>query len=248
VPADPEVTAQFLEYRRTRDKRLRNTLVADHRWIAIHCARRFSRRGEPLDDLLQVAQLGLLKAAERFDPSFGVAFPTFAVPTVLGELRRHFRDHTWPVRVPRRVKELYLEVSGCVESLGHELGRPPTIEELAEEMGASIDDVLEALEAGAVYRTSSLVPPSDGDEDDEVPEGVTLGRADPELTSADSRMSVRDLLRGLPHRERQVLYLRFFDGCTQSEIAEEVGVSQVHVSRILRTTLRRMRQQLAESA
>ena len=112
----------------------------------------------------------------------------------------------------------------------------------------SVRPCLEALEAGSVYRTSSLVPPSEGDDDDEVPEGVTLGRADPELAAAESRMSVRDLLRELPHRARQVLYLRFFDGCTQSEIAEEVGVSQVHVSRILRTTLRRMRQQLAESA
>jgi len=248
VPADPEVTARFVEYRRTRDKRVRDVLVADHRWIAIHCARRFARRGEPLDDLIQVAQLGLLKATERFDPSFGVVFPTFAMPTVLGELRRHFRDHTWPVRVPRRVKELYLELSASVESLGHELGRPPTIEELAEEMQASVDDVLEALEAGAVYRTASLVPPSDGDEDDEIPEGVTLGRADPELVAADDRMSMRALLRGLPQREREVLYLRFFDGCTQSEIAQEVGVSQVHVSRIIRTTLQRMREQLAESA
>src|SRR4051812_13487521 len=161
VPADPAVTARFVEYRRTGNKRLRNELVAEHRWIAIHCARRFARRGEPLDDLLQVAQLGLLKAVERFDPTFGVRFPTFAMPTVLGELRRHFRDHTWPVRVPRRVKELYLELSSCVESLGHELGRPPTIEEIADEMHSSTDEVLEAMEAGAVYRTSSLVPPSE---------------------------------------------------------------------------------------
>jgi RNA polymerase sigma-B factor len=248
MPADPEVSARFAEYRRTRDANLRNELVADHRWIALHCARRFARRGEPLDDLLQVAQLGLLKAAERFDPSFGVVFPTFAMPTVLGELRRHFRDHTWPVRVPRRVKELYLELSGCVEGLGHELGRPPTIDEIAEEMRTSIDEVLEALEAGSVYRTSSLSPPVDGGDDDEAPEGVTIGTLDPSMVTADNRISVRDLIRDLPVRERKVLYLRFFDGRTQSEIADEVGVSQVHVSRIIRTTLRRMRDQLAESA
>jgi RNA polymerase sigma-B factor len=169
------------------------------------------------------------------------------MPTVLGELRRHFRDHTWPVRVPRRVKELYLELSGCVESLGHELGRPPTIEEIADEMHSSVDEVLEALEAGSVYRTASLVPPSDGDDED-VLEGATIGSLDPAIVSADSRMSVHDLMRDLPARDRTVLYLRFFDGRTQSEIADEVGVSQVHVSRIIRTTLRRMRDQLAASA
>jgi RNA polymerase sigma-B factor len=201
-----------------------------------------------LDDLVQAAQLGLLKAVSRFDPSYGVQFPTFAMPTVLGELRRHFRDHTWPVRVPRRVKELYLELNACVEALGHELGRPPSIEEIADEMQATIDEVLGALEAGAVYRTSSLVPPAEYDDDDDAPEGVTLGVADPMLMSADSRISVHDLMRELPTRERRVLYLRFFDGRTQSEIADEVGVSQVHVSRIIRTTLRRMRDQLAETA
>jgi RNA polymerase sigma-B factor len=247
VPADPAVTARFVEYRRTGEKRLRNELVAEHRWVAIHCARRFARRGEPLDDLLQVAQLGLLKAAERFDPGFGVVFPTFAMPTVLGELRRHFRDHTWPVRVPRRVKELYLELSGCVESLGHELGRPPTIEEIADDMHSSVDEVLEALEAGSVYRTASLVPPSDGDDEDTL-EGATIGSLDPAIVSADSRMSVHDLMRDLPTRDRTVLYLRFFDGRTQAEIADEVGVSQVHVSRIIRASLRRMRDQLAASA
>ena len=115
---------QFAEYRRTHDRAIRNALVRDHHWIAVHCARRFAHRGEPMDDLMQVAQLGLLKAVERFDPSYRVVFATFAMPTVTGELRRHFRDHTWPVRVPRRVKELYLELSACIELLGHELGRP----------------------------------------------------------------------------------------------------------------------------
>lgn len=247
MPDDPDVIEKFTEFRRTGDRRLRNELVADHRWIAIHCARRFARRGEPLDDLLQVAQLGLVKAAERFDPTLGVLFATYAMPTVLGELRRHFRDHTWPVRVPRRVKELYLELSGCVESLSHELGRPPTVEELAEEMHTTIDDVLEAMEAGSVYRSASLVPPSDRDDDDSQ-DGATLGELDPALLSADSRMSVRDVMLQLPARERRVLYLRFFDGRTQSEIADEVGVSQVHVSRIIRTSLKRIREQLAESA
>jgi len=212
----------------------------------MHCARRFARRGEPLDDLVQVAQLGLLKAVERFDPTYGVQFPTFAMPTVLGELRRHFRDHTWPVRVPRRVKELYLELSASVELLGHDLGRPPSIDEIAREMHCTVDEVLEGLEAGTAYRTASLVASADSVDEDEAPEGVTVGTADAALTSADSRMSVHDVMRRLPARERTVLYLRFFDGYTQSEIAQRIGVSQVHVSRIIRSTLGRMRDQLAE--
>jgi RNA polymerase sigma-B factor len=248
VAGEPDVRARFERYRSTGDPAVRNALVGDHRWIAHHCARRFARRGEPLDDLVQVAQLGLLKAVERFDPSYGVLFPTFAMPTVLGELRRHFRDHTWPVRVPRRVKELYLELSATVELLGHDLGRPPSIEEIAREMQCTTDEVLEGLEAGTAYRTASLATPGDSvDEEDGASETVTVGTADAELASADSRMSVHDVMRTLPHRDRTVLYLRFFDGCTQSEIARRIGVSQVHVSRIIRSTLGRMRDQLAES-
>jgi len=175
-----------------------------------------------------------------------VLFPTFAMPTVLGELRRHFRDHTWPVRVPRRVKELYLELSATVEALGHDLGHPPTIEEIAHEMECTVDQVLEGLEAGTAYRTASLMAPVDGADDEEATEAATLGTPDPGLTSADSRMSVHDLMRNLPARDRTVLYLRFFDGYTQSEIAEQIGVSQVHVSRIIRSSLGRMRDKLAE--
>jgi RNA polymerase sigma-B factor len=231
---------QFAEFRRTRDRSIRNALVRDHQWIAVHCARRFAHRGEPMDDLLQVAQLGLLKAVERFDPAYRVVFATFAMPTVTGELRRHFRDHTWPVRVPRRVKELYLELSANIELLGHELGRPARVDEIAEAMQASVDEVLEAMEAGAAYRSTSLAPSTEGDEDAERLEGAMVGEVDAALASADTRVAVRELVSELPERERTVVYLRFFKGCTQSEIAAEVGVSQVHVSRILRETLHRM--------
>ena len=240
-----EVRARFEAYRATGDSGVRNQLVADHRWIAIHCARRFARRGEPLEDLVQVAQLGLLKAVERFDPSYNVKFPTFAMPTVLGELRRHFRDHTWPVRVPRRVKELYLELSATVEALAHDLGRPPSIEEIAHEMQCTVDEVLAGLEAGSAYRTASLMAPVDGGDDEDGIEAATLGSVDPGLMSADSRLSVHDLLRNLSTRDRTVLYLRYFDGYTQSEIAQRIGVSQVHVSRIIRASLGRMREELA---
>jgi len=235
---------QFAEYRRTGERSIRNALVRDNQWIAVHCARRFAHRGEPMDDLIQVAQLGLLKAVERFDPSYRVVFATFAMPTVTGELRRHFRDHTWPVRVPRRVKELYLELSACVEMLGHELGRPARIEEIAEAMRASIDEVLEAMEAGAAYRSTSLAPPTDDDEDSERAEGSMVGGVDAELVGADTRVSVREAVSDLPERERKVVYLRFFEGRTQSEIAAQVGVSQVHISRILRDTLQRLADRL----
>src|SRR5262249_55327760 len=155
--------------------------------------------------------------------------------TVLGELRRHFRDHTWPVRVPRRIKELYLEMSAVVESLGHALGRPPHVDEVADAMGATIDEVLGAMEAGAAYRPSGLTPPSDlNDDDPPSQEGVTLGLEDAALEGADTRVILHRLLRELPERERRVLYLRFFAGQTQAQIARDVGVSQVHVSRIIR--------------
>jgi RNA polymerase sigma-B factor len=231
---------RFAEYRRTGDRAIRNELVRDHRWIALHCARRFAHRGEPMDDLVQVAQLGLLKAIERFDPSYRVVFATFAMPTITGELRRHFRDHTWPVRVPRRVKELYLELSATIEMLGHELGRPPRVDEIADAMRTSIDQVLEAMEAGAAYRSTSLTAPTDGDDDVDREEGAIVGEVDASLAVADTRVSVRELVSELPERERKVVYLRFFEGRTQSEIADAVGVSQVHISRILRDTLDRL--------
>jgi RNA polymerase sigma-B factor len=235
---DPKAE-RFTEYRRTGDRSIRNELVRDHQWVAAQCARRFARRGEPMDDLLQVARLGLVKAVERFDPSYGVVFSTFAMPTVTGELRRHFRDHTWPVRVPRRMKEMYLELSACIETLGHDLGRPAKIDEIADAMQASVDDVLEAMEAGAAYRTASLTTPDADDEQDRADTAV-LGENDNDLVNADTRMAVRHLVRELPERERTVVYLRFFEGHTQSEIAAQVGVSQVHVSRIIRDTLRRL--------
>jgi RNA polymerase sigma-B factor len=231
---------RFAEYRRTGDHAVRNALVCDHHWIAVHCARRFAHRGEPMEDLVQVAQVGLLKAVDRFDPSYRVVFATFAVPTVTGELRRHFRDHTWAVRVPRRVKELYLELSACIELLGHELGRPARVDEIAESMRVSIDEVLEAMEAGAAYRSTPLAQQSDNGDDGERADGALVSEIDAVLEGTDARLSVREVVSELPERERKVVYLRFFEGRTQSEIATQVGVSQVHVSRILRDTLHRL--------
>jgi len=234
--ADVETVEQrFRRYRDTGDRQLRNELIEEHRWVAVHCARRFDHRGEPLDDLIQVGQLGLLKAVERFDPEIGVSFASYAIPTVMGELRRHFRDATWAVKVPRRVKDLHVDLGNAVDFLSGERGRPPTPEELAEHLGVRVDDVLEALEAGGAYRTTPLVSANDDDEGRR--EAIALRTDDELLGGSDDRLLVQQLLETLPDRERTIVELRFYAGLSQSEIAERVGVSQVHVSRLLRSSL-----------
>ena len=237
------VADRFREYRSTGDRTIRNALVEDHRWIAVQCARRFAARGEPLDDLLQVAQLGVLKAVERFDPDVGVAFPSFAMPTVLGELRRHFRDSTWSLRVPRRLKELHVSLTRAAERLRHSLGRHPTVEELAEELRITPDEVLEVLDAGGAYRTAPITGADDEGDDDREP--AALGEIDGEFEHADNRMAIRLLLERLEPRERTIVYLRFFGSLTQQEISDRLGVSQVHVSRLLRRSLDQLRAEIA---
>ncbi len=238
---DGEVSERFLRYRETGDRDLRNELIEHHRWIATHCARRFANRGEPLDDLVQVAQLGVLKAVQRFDPEFGVSFTTFAIPTVMGELRRHFRDATWSVRVPRRIKDLHVELGSTVEFLTGELQRAPRLEEIARHVGLGVDSVLEAMEASSAYRSAPLAP-TGGEDGDSTSDAEAVGALDMDLALADDRLSVRAMLRGLAPRERRIVYLRFFEGLSQSEIAERVGVSQVHVSRLLRASLALLQQ------
>jgi len=227
--------ARFRELRATGDRQLRNELIEEHRWVAIHCARRFDRRGEPLDDLIQVGQLGLLKAVQRFDPEVGVSFASYAIPTVMGELRRHFRDATWAIKVPRRVKDLHVDLGNAVDFLSAENGHPPTPVEIAEHLGVTVDAVLEAMEAGGAYRAAPLSP--GGDDDDSWRETNALRTDDAVLEGSDDRLLVRQLLETLPERERTIVELRFFNGLSQSEIAERVGVSQVHVSRLLRGSL-----------
>lgn len=240
-----EVRRRFEELRRTEDRRIRDSLIEDHRWVANHCARRFGGRGEPMADLVQVGLLGVVKAVERYDPAYDVHFATFAVPTVLGELRRHFRDATWPVHVPRRVKELHLELSACIDALHQELRRAPTVAELAERMGIGEDDVLCAMEANAAYRSAPLATPGDRDgEEDAGQEGCTLGVDEVDYGRVESSMVVRRLLRHLPERERRIVELRFFENRTQVEIGEQVGLSQVHVSRVLRSSLDRLHREL----
>lgn len=234
------VDARFHTYRATGDRDVRNALIDEHRWLAVHCAQRFAHKGEPLDDLVQVAMLGVLKAVERFDPDYGVVFSTFAVPTIVGELRRHFRDTTWAVHVPRRLKDLHHTVNVAVTELGQTLGRSPTVEEIADRAGVRVEEVLETLEAGRSYSRVPLSPPTGDDGEDE----PNLGEDDRQLEAAEARMTVAGLMAVLPDRERRIVELRFMGGMTQSQIAEQVGVSQVQVSRLLRASLARMNRTL----
>lgn len=190
---------------------------------------------------MQVALVGVLKAVERFDPTFGTRFSTFAVPTVTGELRRHFRDRTWSVHVPRRAKELYQTVSSVADDLHQALGRSPSVPEVADRAGVSIEEALQSLEVSACYRGVPLAPVTDDDPGD----GPRLGEDDRGYQAAEARVTVGRLMAVLPtDRERRIIRLRFLDGLTQSQIATEVGVSQVQVSRLLRASLDRMRREL----
>lgn len=240
-----QLREKFEEYAANRDRPLRDELIEAHLRLAEHLARRFANRGVALDDLIQVASLGLVKAVERFDPARGLEFSTFATPTIVGELKRHFRDKGWAVRVPRRIQELHVEINALVSELTQELGRSPTVSELAERAGTSEEEVLEAMEAGQAYRSSSIDAPSGGASDgDEGAPGLAeqLGERDAALFDAENRILITRLLTTLPRREQLMLHLRFFEGMTQSQIAERLGISQMHVSRLLAKSLRILRE------
>jgi RNA polymerase sigma-B factor len=235
---------KFKEYGRTGDRATRDQLIEAHLRLAEHLARRFSNRGVALDDLIQVAALGLVKAVERFDPERGLEFSTFATPTIVGELKRHFRDKGWAVRVPRRVQELHVEINALVGELTQRLGRSPTIAELARIAGTSEEDVLEAMEAAQAYRSASIDAPTGGGDEDSRGLAAQLGDEDVNLFDAENRMLITDLLTALPKREQLMLRLRFYDGMTQSQIADRLGISQMHVSRLLAKSLAMLRERV----
>ncbi|MEV7791674.1 RNA polymerase sigma factor SigF [Streptomyces sp. NPDC087512] len=221
---------------------LRNRLVRMHLPLVEHLARRFRNRGEPLDDLTQVATIGLIKSVDRFDPDRGVEFSTYATPTVVGEIKRHFRDKGWAVRVPRRLQELRLALTTATAELSQLHGRSPTVHELAEKLAISEEEVLEGLESANAYSTLSLDVPDTDDESPAVAD--TLGAEDEALEGVEYRESLKPLLEDLPPREKRILLLRFFGNMTQSQIAQEVGISQMHVSRLLARTLAQLREKL----
>lgn len=219
----------------THSPELRDEIVERTHWLALRGARRFASRGEPFDDLLQVARIGLLKAIDRFDVTMGVQFGAYATPTIMGELRRHFRDHTWSLHVPRRAKDLRPAVNDAIENLTKELGRSPQIIEIATALETSTESVIEAMEANNAYRSFTL-------------DAVGSGQAaspPAELDGVVDRETVLGLLSTLGPRERTILYLRFYEEMSQSQIAERVGTSQVHVGRLITSSLKVLRESAA---
>jgi RNA polymerase sigma-B factor len=231
----------FERFAATRDRADREAIIERFLPLARQLAASYQRPYEPFDDIYQVACYGLVKAVDRFELARGRAFTSYAVPTIVGEIKRHFRDRTWAVRVPRDLQELSLRVDRTVGELTRRLGRQPSIAEVAEAVEVEPEDVLDAMEAGYAYRTNSLdAPRAGGDEDDGATLGDTLGTPDDGFARAEERVLIADLLRSLPVRERQVIQMRFDGELTQAEIGERIGVSQMQVSRILRSTLARL--------
>lgn len=220
---------------------LRDKLVTEHLPLAEHIAQRFAGRGTPKEDLVQVATVGLIKAVDRFQPDRGSDFLSYAVPTVMGEVRRHFRDAVWSIRVPRKLKERYLAVAAASNTLSQSLGRAPRPSELAEYLGIDKEEVYQGLEAGRAYHASSLDEPLTSGDEAGTPLGDSIGDDDPDLADVETHAALQPLISELPERERRVLKLRFFDNMTQTQIAERIGVSQMHVSRLLSRILERLR-------
>ena len=207
--------------------------------LAGHLAKRYAGRGEPTDDLRQVAAMGLIKAVDRFDAGRGAAFTAFAIPTIVGELKRHFRDRTWSVRVPRRLQELRLAITGANSRLTHSLGRSPTVAEIARELNLSEEEILEGLEGARAYTSASLSAPAN--DEGTMTLGDTLGSEDTSLELAELRMALGPALASLDGREQKIIVLRFYGNLSQAEIAQQVGVSQMHVSRLLGRAFAKMR-------
>ena len=236
----------LIEAYRAGDEKAREVLVERYMPLVRSLASRYAGRGEPQEDLVQVGSIGLLLAIQRFDTERQVQFTTYAVPTIVGEIQRHFRDRAWALHVPRRLKELSVRLTRTIEAKTAELGRAPTIAELAEATGAAEDEVVEALQTSEAYSTRSLSQPLGRETDDETMQDV-LGIDDQGFSEVEDSYLVEAGLSALDERERRIVELRFFEGLTQSEIAARVGISQMHVSRLLRRALHLMRGRLEES-
>jgi RNA polymerase sigma-B factor len=241
-PARPlDEALEFRRYQRTGDTSIRDGLIERALPLAHQVARRYQHSGEPFDDLLQVARLGLVKAVERFDPTREVAFSTYAVPTMVGEIKRHFRDTGWAIHVPRSLQERVLKVEQAQKTLAGKLGRAPTVDELAETLELDVEATLEALEAASAYEARSLDAPAPAEDQDGRAYVDTLGGSDDGFELVEDRAAVRQAMKALPERERRILHMRFLEDKTQSEIAESIGVSQMQISRLLRRSLRTLR-------
>jgi RNA polymerase sigma-B factor len=232
------------KYHEEGDLLAREKLIEQYMSLVRSLARRYSYRGEQLEDLVQIGAIGLIKAIDRFDVERGVELTTYATPNIIGEIKRHFRDKGWSVRVPRGLQELNVQLSRLVESQTVELGRAPTIPELAKAAGVEEEAVLEALESGRAYSSLSLST-GGGDGDDDLDPMESIGTEEHQFEVSEDRAVLAPGFRVLDERERKILQLRFFDGLTQSQIAQQVGISQMHVSRLIRRSLEKIRDEIA---
>jgi RNA polymerase sigma-B factor len=232
------------KYHEEGDLQAREKLIEQYMSLVRSLARRYAYRGEQLDDLIQIGAIGLIKAIDRFDIDRGVELTTYATPNIIGEIKRHFRDKGWAVRVPRGLQELNVQLSRLMEQLTVQLGRSPTIPELAKEAGVEEEQVLEAIESGRAYTSLSLSVGGGGDDDDLDPL-ESLGTEEHQYEVSEDRAVLAPGFRALDERERMILHLRFFDGLTQSQIAQRVGISQMHVSRLIRRSLEKIRETIA---
>ncbi len=238
--ATPEL---FQEYHRTRDPKLREQLILAHANLVRFLARKFANRGEPLDDLIQVGMIGLINAIDRFDPGRNIRFATYATPTIVGEIRRHFRDRGWAIKVPRRLQELSLAATKAIDGLTQELDRAPTIAEIASRLNIEEQQALEAVELGELYDLPSL----DGELGEDSDDSRTVladyvGELDLSLARFEQRSRLSQALRALPPRERQIIQLRFLANLSQTEVAKRMNISQMHVSRLQQRALQRLRE------
>jgi RNA polymerase sigma-B factor len=233
------------KYHEEGDLAARDQLIEQYMSLVRSLARRYAYRGEQLDDLVQIGAIGLIKAIDRFDLDRGVELTTYATPNIIGEIKRHFRDKGWSVRVPRGLQELSVQLSRLVEQLTVQLGRSPTIAEIAKEAGVDEEHVLEALESGRAYSSVSLSAGSIGDEDGDLDPLETIGTEEHQYEVSEDRAVLEPGFRVLDERERRILHLRFFEGLTQSQIAQQIGISQMHVSRLIRRALEKIRDEIA---
>jgi len=237
--------ALLRRYHEEGDVAAREQLIEQYMSLVRSLARRYSYRGEQLEDLVQIGAIGLIKAIDRFDLNRGVELTTYATPNIIGEIKRHFRDRGWSVRVPRGLQELNVQLSRLVEQLTVQLGRSPTVTELAEAAGITEEEVLEALESGRAYSSLSLSGGGGGADDEELDPLESLGTEEHQYEVSEDRAVLAPGFRALDERERKILHLRFFKGLTQSHIAQQVGISQMHVSRLIRRSLEKIRQEIA---
>jgi RNA polymerase sigma-B factor len=235
-------------YHEDGDLAAREELIERYMSLVRSLARRYAYRGEQLDDLVQIGAIGLIKAIDRFDLERGVELTTYATPNIIGEIKRHFRDKGWSVRVPRGLQELNVQVSKLIEQLTVQLGRSPTIPELAKAAGVEEEQVLEAIESGRAYSSVSLSTGGGSDEDGELDPLESLGTIEHEYEVSEDRAMLAPGFKMLDERERKILHLRFFSGLTQSQIAAEIGISQMHVSRLIRRSLEKIREEIAEES